>query len=145
MWRDKIIDAKKENNITTKMMSERVCIPEPTITRILKGKTEFPRIDTVLMLGEAVGLSAMELFAETTSFLGDKNMVALQEELDVANGTVTALQTEITALSEENTKLKLEIVALTAEIDMLRMKLEHKEEIISLHNYYKALIDGLAK
>lgn len=145
MWLDKIIDAKKENNITTKMMSDRVHIPEPTITRILKGKTEFPRIDTVLMLGESVGLSAMELFAETTSFLGDKNIVALQEELDVANGTVEALRTEITALSEENTNLKLEIVALTAEIDMLRMKLEHKEEIISLHNYYKALIDGMKK
>ncbi len=145
MWIDKIKDAKKTKNITTKMMSERVHIPEPTITRILSGKTEFPRIDTVLLLGEAVGLSAMELFSETTSFLGDKNIVTLQEELDVANGTVTALQTEITALSEENTKLKLEIVALTAEIDMLRMKLAHKEEIISLHNYYKALIDGLAK
>ena len=145
MWRDKIIDAKKENNITTKMMSERVCIPEPTITRILKGKTEFPRIDTVLMLGESVGLSAMELFAETTSFLGDKNIVALQEELDVANGTVEALRTEILTLSEENTDLKVKNVALAAENEHIRLKLEHKEEIISLHNYYKALIDGLKK
>lgn len=145
MWIDKIKDAKKTKNITTKMMSDRVHIPEPTITRILSGKTEFPRIDTVLLLGEAVGLSAMELFSETTSFLGDKNIVALQEELDIANGTVAALRTEIAAISEENTNLKLENVALTAENDMLRMKLEHKEEIISLHNYYKALIDGLAK
>ena len=145
MWLDRIIEAKKENNITTKMMSERVHIPEPTITRILKGKTEFPRIDTVLMLGEAVGLSAMELFAETTSFLGDKNIVALQEEIDVANATVEALRTEIVALSEENTNLKVKNVALAAENDMIRMKLEHTEEIISLHNYYKGLIDGLAK
>ena len=145
MWLDRIIEAKKENNITTKMMSERVHIPEPTITRILKGKTEFPRIDTVLMLGEAVGLSAMELFAETTSFLGDKNIVALQEELDIANGTVAALRTEIGSISEENTNLKVKNVSLAAENDMLRMKLEHTEEIISLHNYYKGLIDGLAK
>lgn len=145
MWLDRIIEAKKENNITTKMMSERVHIPEPTITRILKGKTEFPRIDTVLMLGEAVGLSAMELFSETTWFLGDKNIVALQEALDIANGTVEALRTEIVTLSEENTNLKVKNVALAAENDMLRMKLEHTEEIISLHNYYKGLIDGLAK
>ena len=145
MWRDKIIEAKKKNNITTKMMSELVHIPEPTITRILSGKTEFPRIDTVLMLGKAVGLSDMELFAETTSFLGDKNIVALQEELDIANGTVEALRTEIVTLSEENTDLKVKNVALTAENDMIRTKLEHKEEIISLHNYYKALIDGLKK
>ena len=39
MWREKIIEAKKANNITTKMMSEKVRLPEQTITRILSGKT----------------------------------------------------------------------------------------------------------
>lgn len=145
MWREKIIEAKKAKNITTKMMSIKVNLPEQTITRILSGKTETPRIDSVLDLGASVGLSPAELFAETTSVLGDKNLVTLQEDLDHANAALTALQSEFAALSEENTNLKVENVKLNAEKDLLRMKLEHKEEIIALHNYYKTHIENLIK
>jgi transcriptional regulator with XRE-family HTH domain len=145
MWREKIIEAKKSKNITTKMMSEKVRLPEQTITRILSGKTETPRIDSVLELGASVGLSPAELFAETTSVLGDKNLITLQEELDQTNAALTALQSEFALLSEENTDLKVKNVTLTAEIDLLRLKLEHKEEIIRLHNRYNSYIDSLAK
>lgn len=37
---------------------------------------------------------------------------------------------KISAIESENEKLK-------AEIEILRLKLEHKEEIIELHNYYR--------
>ena len=136
MWREKIIEAKKSKGITTKMMSEKVRLPDQTITRILSGKTETPRIDTVLDLGAAVGLSAWELFSESTSVLGDKNLVMLQEELDQANAALSALQAEFASLSEEATDLRIKNVTLQAENDLLKMKLEHKDEIISLHNYY---------
>lgn len=144
MWREKIIEAKKANNITTKMMSEKVRLPEQTITRILSGKTATPRIDTVLDLGASVGLSAWELFSETISVLGDKNLITLQGELDQANAALSALQSEYALLSEELTNLKLEHVTLQAENNLLNMKLEHKEEIIALHNYYRPFIDGVA-
>lgn len=136
MWREKICEAKKTKNITTKMMSEKVRLPEQTITRILSGKTEAPRIDTVLDLGEAVGLSPWELFSETTSVLSDKNMFLLQEEVDKANAALTAMQEEFATLSEEATDLKVRNVTLQAEIDMLKMQIKFKDEIIELHNYY---------
>lgn len=145
MWREKIIDAKKAKNITTKMMSEKVRLPEQTITRILSGKTETPRIDTVLDLGASVGLSAWELFSDTTSVLGDKNLSALQEELDQANAALSGLQAEFASLSEEATELKVKNVSLQAENDILRMKLEHTTEIIELHNYYQSAIIGMSK
>ena len=145
MWREQIIEAKKTKGITTKMMSEKVRLPEQTITRILSGKTATPRIDTVLDLGASVGLSAWELFSETTSVLGDKNLIMLQEELDRANAALTGLQAEYASLSEEATNLRVENVTLNAELDLLRLKLEHKEEIISLHNYYKSVISGMTK
>lgn len=139
MWREKIIEAKKNKNITTKMMSEKMRLPAQTITRILSEKTATPRIDTVLDLGAAVGLSPWELFSETTSVLGDHNLVALQEELDKANAALSALQSEFAALSEANTALKVEIVTIQSANDLLKMKLEHKEEIIALHTYYNSL------
>ena len=144
MWRDKIIEAKKERNITTKMMSEKVLLPEVTINRILQGKTGAPRIDTVLNLGESVGLSPWELFSEATSFLGDKNLATLQEELDQANAALSALQSEFATLSEENTNLKVNNVTIQAENDLLKMKLEHKEEIIALHKRYRPFVDEVA-
>lgn len=145
MWREKIIEAKKANNITTKMMSEKVRLPEQTITRILSGKTATPRIDTVLDLGASVGLSPRELFSDTTAVLSDKNLSLMQEELDKANAALTALQAEFASLSEELTAIKVAHVTLQAENDMLKIKLEHKEEIIALHNFYKTLMGGSPK
>lgn len=145
MWREKIINARKEKGITIKMMSTEVRLPEQTITRILSGKTGAPRIDTVLDLGAAVGLSPSELFAETTSVLGDKSLIMLQEELEHATAALTALQTEFATLSEETTDLKLQNVSLGAENDLLRLKLEHKEEVCRLHERYIAYIDSLQK
>lgn len=145
MWREKIVESKKAKNITTKMMSERVRLPEQTITRILSGKTETPRIDTVLDLGASVGLSAWELFSETTSVLGDKNLIMLQEELEQTKAALTAMQSEFASLAEENTALKIENVTLKSEVDLLRLNNEHKDEIIRLHNRYNSYIDSLAK
>ena len=145
MWRDKIIEAKKAKDITPKMMSDAVRLPEQTITRILSGKTATPRIDTVLSLGESVGLSPAELFSETTAVLGDQSLVALQRELDQANAALTALQSEFAELSKEMTELKLKNVSLESENKLIHVELEHKQEIINLHVRYSSYIDGLTK
>ena len=126
MWLEKIIETKKSKNITSKMMSEKTQIPVETITRILHGKTEFPRIDTVLELGASVGLTPWELFAESTFIIGDKAEVdRLNTELAIAQAEIAVLKDKVAVLSNEN--------------DILKLKLEHKEEIISLHNYYNKL------
>ena len=127
MWLERIIDAKQRQNISTKTMSERSRIPENTIKRILTKKTENPYIDTVLSLGAAVGLSAMELFSETTVVLGDSNLVTLQKELDQANATVLSLSEEVARLTDENVGLRNNVVFLTTQISA------HKDEIISLY------------
>ena len=48
-------------------------------------------------------------------------------------------------LQAENAMFKDKVTALTSENDLLRLKLEHKEEIISLHNYYKTIMSGFTK
>lgn len=145
MWLDKIIEEKRKKNITTKMMAEKSRIPEQTITRILTKKTEFPRIDTVLDLGAAVGLSARELFDETTSVVGDKSVAMLQEELERANAAFAALQSDMTAISTDYAMLKSKNDDLMHENDILRVKLECKDELIRLYNRYTTIIDGMSK
>ena len=53
MWRDKIIEQKKQKNISTKTIAEKTKLSEKTIGRILKGETLFPSVDTVLDIGAA--------------------------------------------------------------------------------------------
>lgn len=107
-------------------------LPVETITRILNEKTDDPRISTVLALGESVGLSPWELFAEPTALVAYQSFLNLQAEYD-------KLQADFANLQAENVSLKDKNVALEVELDRLRLTLEHKEEIISLHNYYNKL------
>lgn len=134
MWRERIIEAKKAKGITTKMLAERTPshITTETITRILKEKTDDPRISTVLALCEAVELSPWELFADAAVVVAYQSFVALQAEVD-------ALKAEREAIAEENAALKDKVCKLSSENELLQIKLEHKEEIISLHNYYNKL------
>lgn len=138
MWRERIINAKKNNNITTKMMAEKVKLPEETITRILNGKTRDPRLETVLRLGAAVGLNAWELFSETGIFVGDQDLVTLKAEVDRLTSENLMLSAELSAIKDKAT-------ALQSEADLLRLKLEHKEEIIAIHNYYNTVLGSISK
>ena len=137
MWREKIIEAKKAKNISYQMIAESINRTEQTIKRILASKTETPRIDTVLDMGAAVGLTPEELFSETTSVLGDKSFLELQDELNKIKYELETMQTQYTSLSVELTDEKMRNVSLQAEIDMLKIKLEFKDEIIAVHNRYQ--------
>ena len=130
MWRERIIEAKKALGVSPKTMSERTMhIPERTIVRLLNGETSNPYVDTVLEVGASVGLSPQEIFSETNLVLGDKDLATLQADLDI-------VKAENDILVTENTVLKNKIAVLTSELDLIKKELEHKEEIINLHNYY---------
>lgn len=140
MWNERIIEAKKAQNITTKIMSERTHghLPERTITRILSGETPNPRIDTIIELGAAVGLTPQELFADTNIVAATKSIVEIQE-----NANVVEAERDLTIA--ENEMLKAKVAALTTEIELLKKELQHKDELLALHNYYKSVISGMTK
>ena len=128
MWRDRIIETKKAKGITIKMMADSTPshLTVETITRILNTKTEAPRIDTVLALGESVGLSPWELFADPTALISYQGFLTLQAEFD-------ALKAERDTILAENTALKTKVESLRDKIDSLH------DEIIRLHSHYNKL------
>ena len=135
MWLERIIEAKQRQNISSQTMSERSNIPVNTIKRILNGKTPNPYISTVLDLGKSVGLSDIELFAETSVVLGDSNLADLQKELNVAKDLVASLTVEVARLKDENVDLRDKNVSLTTQISALKDEIiSLYKEIISLHN-----------
>lgn len=140
MWNERIIEAKKAQNITPKMMAERTHghLPERTINRILSGETPNPRIDTIIELGAAVGLTPQELFADTNILAATENLVEIKE-----NANMVEAERDLTIA--ENEMLKAKVSALTTEVELLKKELQHKDELLALHNYYKSVISGMAK
>ena len=128
MWRDRIIETRKAKGITIKMMADNTPshLTVETITRILNSQTEDPRIGNVLALGESVGLSPWELFADPTALVAYQSYLTLQAEVD-------ALKAERDAALAENAKLKDKVETLRDKIDNLH------DEIIRLHSHYNKL------
>jgi transcriptional regulator with XRE-family HTH domain len=138
MWLDNLKELKKKTGMSAKQIADKTNLPERTVARIFSGDTDNPYVDTLRRIVAVLGGSLDDLFAESKIVVGGQDLLTLQSEVDrltAENGLITA----------ENVILKDKVVTLNAEIDLLRMKLEHKEEIINLHNYYKSVISGMTK
>ena len=123
MWRDRILEAKKEKGISTKSMADYAHLSEKTVKRMLTDENHAPYVDNVIILGAAVGLTPRDLFSESGLVVGDQSLAVLQAEVE-------RLTTELAALGSEAEKLKAQVSALMVENDLIRLKLEHKEELV---------------
>ena len=136
MWLDNLKELRKaKGNPTIKKLAEETNLPERTVCRIFSGDTHSPYVDTLHRIVTALGGSLDDILADTKVVVGTENMATLQENADVAKA-------ELDLISAENAILKDKVATLTAEIDLLQMTLKHKDEIISLHNYYNKLMSS---
>ena len=134
MWRERIVATRKAKGITIKTMAERTPshMSAEAITRILNEKTDDPRISTVLALGEAVGLSPWELFAEPTALVAYQSLLTLQAEIDDLKAEREALAAENADLKQAVTEATNKAAALELENDRLSLTVAHKDEVINL-------------
>ena len=132
MWLDHLKEMKKEKGMSSKQIAEATNLPERTVVRIFSGDTDNPYMDTLRRIVAVLGGSLDDLFAECKTIVATKDVADLQSEVD-------RLTAEITLVGAENSMLKDKVNVLTAENDLLRLKLEHKEELLALHNYYNKL------
>ena len=136
MWLDIIRERRKELGYTIKYVAEASMLPERTTARIFSGETALPYADTLYRIAVVLDLSLDELLADSKSVVGNKNYIALHDEIDALKNEVERLNAELVLVRAENSVNKDRISVLTTENGILRLKLEHKEEIIALHNYY---------
>ena len=132
MWLDNLKELKKAKGMSAKQIAEKTNLPERTVNRIFSGDTDNPYVDTLHRIVSVLGGSLDDILADTKVVVGEKNLVTLQENVEVATA-------ERDLMAAENAILKDKVATLSAEIDMLKMQLKHKEEIIALHNYYNKL------
>lgn len=138
MWLEKLRELREKTGITIKQIAEKKHLSEKTVARIFSGDTDRPYMDTLCDIVSVLDGSLDDIFSETDARLASADLSALQSEVD-------KLCSELNLLTAENAMLRDKVNSLNTELDITRLKLEHKEEIISLHNYYHTAIKSMNK
>lgn len=132
MWLENLKELKKKTGMTAKQIADKTNLPERTISRILAGETDHPYADTLDLIVKALGYDLGDIFADTKVIVATDDLVEIKESVDL-------VEAEHDRILVENEMLKTKNSALTMEIELLKKELQHKEELLALHNYYNKL------
>lgn len=131
MWLDNLKELKKRTGMTAKAIAKKANLPDATVENVLAGTVKNPRIDTIRQIVTALGGSLDEIFAESGAVIGDQKLSKLQEERDLLAIECHSSRNVILDLRKEN--------------QILQLKLEHKDEIISHKEQIIALYSQVGK
>lgn len=138
MWLDNIKELKKVSGMSAKQIAEKTKLPERTVNRIFSGDTDNPYVDTLHRIVTVLGGSLDDILADTKVVVATESLVEVKE-------TANVIEAERDLIAVENERLKAKVTALTTELELVKKELEHKEELLALHNYYKIHIENLIK
>ena len=116
MWLDNLKELKKAKGMTTKDLAEITKIPESTLKHIFAGETTDPYVSTLHGIVTALGGSLDTILANTNAVLTKEDAAGIRAENDTLRAKCTSLETEIL---------------------LLKAQLQHKEELLAVHEYYK--------
>ena len=136
MWQDRLNEKRKELGYSVKYVAQGVGKPERTVSRIFSGETPSPYVDTIKPIADFLDISLDEVFADSGAVVGGKKYAVLHAENENLTAEIERLNSELALVNVELAVQKDKVAVLTAENDILRLKLEHKDELLSLHNYY---------
>ena len=128
---------KEVSKMTYEQIAKESKTPISTVKHIFAGKCE-PLASTLYRIVTAMGGSLDEVLADTNVVLSPKTLAEVQENAEVIEAERDSIQAELE-------KLKARNAALTTENELLRKEIQHKDELLALHNYYKSVISGMAK
>jgi transcriptional regulator with XRE-family HTH domain len=138
MWLENLKELKKKTGMTSKQIAEKTRLPERTVSRIFAGESDHPYADTLDLIVKALGYDLGDIFADTGVIVATTELVDIKETVDVVEA-----ERDLTLV--ENEMLKSKVSALTTENELLKKEIQHKDELLALHNYYKSVISGMTK
>ena len=138
MWLDNLKELKKAKGMTSKQIADATKIPESTIKRIFSGETTDPYVTTIHRIVIVLGGSLDHILADTNAVLSPETVVELKE-----NVNMTVAERDL--ILAENEMLKSKNIALTTEVELLKREIQHKDELLALHNFYKTHFEQLLK
>ena len=129
MWLDNLKELKKNKGMTAKQIADATKIPESTIKRIFSGDTIDPYVSTIHRIVTILGGSLDHILADTNAVLSTESLVEVKETAEVA-------EAERDLLLAEMEILKAKTVTQEAEIQLLKERLQHKDELLAVYNYF---------
>lgn len=140
IFRERLVEEKKKAGISAESMSarSRLHLAEDTISRILSGKTNDPGICTLLDVCETLNIEPWEIFMDSTLTSEFKVFLELKSKNEET-------ESERIRIIAENEDLKTRNLTLSQKIEKLEMKIEHKDELLSVHKQYLAIIKSNIK
>jgi transcriptional regulator with XRE-family HTH domain len=138
MWLENLKELKKKTEMSAKQIADKSRLPERTVARIFSGETDHPRIDTLGLIADAMGVTLRDIFADTNVIVATETLTEVKEVAEI-------VEAERDEVATKNEMLEAKITALTMENELLKKDLLHKEELLALHNYYKTHIEQLIK
>lgn len=130
---------KEKSNKTFELISIESKTPLSTVKNIFSGKHE-PLASTLHGIAKALNTTLDALLADTNVVIAPKSLVEVKENVE-------AVEAERDLVSIENEKLKIEIDALKNDlttretrIKLLELELQHKEELLKLHDFYNKVL-----
>ena len=132
MWLENLKELKKAKGMTAKQIADDTKIPESTIKRIFAGDTEDPYVSTIHRIVTVLGGSLDHILADTNAVLSTESLAEVKENAEVVEAERDLVLAELEMLRAKTT-------AQEAEIALLKEMLQHKEELLALHNYYNKL------
>ena len=132
MWLDNLRELKKAKGVTSKQIADATRIPESTIKRIFAGDTTDPYVSTIHRIVIYLGGSLDHILADTNAVLSTESIVEVKETVELAEAEKDLLKNELEVLRAKTD-------AQDKEIALLKERLQHKEELLALHNYYNKI------
>ncbi len=129
MWLKNLQELKKRSGMSVKQIAEVTKLPERTVNRILTGETDHPRIDTLYVIVTALGGTLNDIFAATNVVVATETLVEVKENAEV-------IEAEKDLAVAELEMLRAKTAAQETEIALLKEKLQHKEELLAVYNYF---------
>ena len=129
MWLDNLKELKKAKGMTTKQIADATKIPDSTIKRIFAGETEDPYISTIHRIVITLGGSLDHILADTNAVLSTDSIVEIKEVAEV-------VEAERDLVLAELEMLRAKTAAQDTEIQLLKERLQHKDELLAVYNYF---------
>ena len=129
MWLDNLKELKKNKGMTAKQIADATKIPESTVKRIFSGDTIDPYVSTIHRIVTVLGGSLDHILADTNAVLSTESLVEVKETAEVAEAERDLLLAELEIL-------KAKTATQEAEIQLLKERLQHKDELLAVYNYF---------
>lgn len=125
---------KEVSRMTYEQIAEESKTPLSTIKHIFSGDCE-PLASTLYRIVKALGGSLDDVLADTNIILSPKTLAEVQETAEV-------VEAERDLVLAELEMLRAKTAAQETEILLLKERLQHKEELLAVYNYYTKIMSN---